>query len=309
MIVVDKLTKQYGDVPVLQGVSFEVPANGLVGFLGVNGAGKTTTMRILTTALQPTSGTVHICGVDVITNPQDIRSDIGYLPEQPPLYPQLTIGQYLEFVGGLRQVSNLHQRIGTVLEQVGLLGKEDLHISKLSKGYRQRLGLAQALVHDPKVIILDEPASGLDPSQMVEIRSVLKGLAEDRTVLLSTHLLGEAEKLCDYNIILHNGVVGAHGRLADLASQFGGTFLEISVASQDWSADSLLEISQLSFVERVEERQNIEKGWCVLQVKLPVASQEDLRAWFAKQQIAILGYQWKQPSLEDIFLHIVGVER
>ena len=222
VIVVEKLSKRFGSVQVLDGLDCTVPQNQVVGFLGVNGAGKTTTMRILSTALQPTSGVVTIGGYNVQEQPETVRNMMGYLPEKPPLYPQLSIGQYLSFLADFRQLSNPQKCIGNALEKVGLLGKERMAISKLSKGYQQRVGLAQALLHSPKYLILDEPASGLDPSQMVEIREMLKIVAEETSILLSTHLLSEAERMCTHHIILHEGRVALSGSLSELGQYHDG---------------------------------------------------------------------------------------
>ncbi len=301
MISIQNLTKAFGNVAVLQGVTCEIPSNQVVGFLGVNGAGKTTTMRILTTALRPDDGLVEINGVNVVEQPELVRSTIGYLPEKPPLYPQITIGQYLEYLGALRGVTNLPKSIGRALEQTGLVGKEKQQIHSLSKGYRQRLGLAQALLHNPKVLILDEPASGLDPSQMVEVRSVLHQMAEDRTVLLSTHLLSEAEKLCDYNVILHNGRVAASGSTQELGSALGGGYLRFECV-RSLRGEEIKAIADLDYVTQVSSTGNS------LRVYMNRSYIDRFQQWVDKQEISWVGMYWTVPTLEEIFLSIVGVE-
>ncbi len=289
-------------MPVLQGVTCEIPSNQVVGFLGVNGAGKTTTMRILTTALRPDAGWVEVNGFNVVEEPESVRATIGYLPEKPPLYPGITIGQYLEYLGSLRGVNDLRQAIGRSLEQTGLVGKEQQQIRSLSKGYRQRLGLAQALLHNPKVLILDEPGSGLDPSQMVEVRSVLRQLAEERTVLLSTHLLSEAEKLCDHNVILHNGTVAASGSTQELGIPLGGGYLLLESAHA-LSAETIKSIADLDYVTQVSSVGQF------LRVYMAQSTVEKFQQWVRTAEISWMGMHWNEPTLEDIFLNIVGVEQ
>lgn len=308
VIVVKKLSKRFGTIQVLDGLDCAVPQNQVVGFLGVNGAGKTTTMRILSTALQPTSGTVTIGGHNVLEQPAEVRGMLGYLPEKPPLYPQLAIGQYLEFLAQFRELPNPRKCIGNALEKVGLLGKEDMAISKLSKGYQQRVGLAQALLHSPRYLILDEPASGLDPSQMVEIREMLKALAEETSILLSTHLLSEAERMCTHHIILHQGKVAQSGTVTELGQKNGGGVLSLSLSSEGWSNGKLKQLSQLKDIEKVSL---VSATVSAVVVHVCIA-QKDVRKvlqWCHQQGVSVNGYQWKEPSLEEIFLNVVGVEQ
>ncbi|MGB9592923.1 MAG: ABC transporter ATP-binding protein, partial [Anaerolineae bacterium] len=187
MIHVSNLTKHYGDFQALKNVSFGVAKGEILGFLGPNGAGKTTTMRILTGYLPPTSGTVTVAGYDVTTDSLEVRKRLGYLPETVPLYPEMTVWGYLDFMARLRGVDKRERRIDEAMEKVRIADHADMIIGKLSKGYRQRLGLAQALLHDPEVLILDEPTIGLDPRQIIEVRELIRGLAQDHTVILSTH--------------------------------------------------------------------------------------------------------------------------
>ena len=308
VIVVEKLSKSFGAVEVLKSMDFVVPPNQVVGFLGVNGAGKTTTMRILSTALKPSSGSVHIGDCDVVQSPEAARAKIGYLPEKPPLYPQLSIGRYLEFLAGYRCVPSPRQAIGTALERVGLLGKENVLISKLSKGYQQRVGLAQAILHEPTHLILDEPASGLDPSQLVEIREMLRDLAEDTSVLLSTHLLSEAERMCSHHIILHQGTVAASGSLDVLGQKLGNGGLSLKLSIDGWNHTFLKQLSELEVVEQVSIASHGEKDVNLFvgckQQSIPI-----VLSWSAKHELQVMGYQWTQPSLEDCFLSVVGVEQ
>ena len=308
VIVVEKLSKRFGEVQILDGMDFVAPSNQVVGFLGVNGAGKTTTMRILSTALQPSSGTVTIGGHNVVEQPEIVRGMLGYLPEKPPLYPQLSIGQYLEFLAQFRELSDPRKCIGNALEKVGLLGKESMLISKLSKGYQQRVGLAQALLHSPRYLILDEPASGLDPSQMVEIREVLKALTEETSILLSTHLLSEAERMCTHHIILHQGKVSQAGTLRELGQENGGGFLSLSLTVEGWNDGFLKRLADLDGIRKVCLQSSTVNS-VVVQVFTAQTIVQNVLQWCHQQGVFIDGYQWEEPSLEDIFLNVVGVEQ
>jgi ABC-2 type transport system ATP-binding protein len=218
MIDVREVTKTYGPIEALKEVSFHVESGEIIGLLGPNGAGKTTMMKILTGYLQPTSGTATVDGLDVVTQALDVQQRIGYLPENAPLYPELSIQSYLKLIADLRQIPDEEQRLA-LSEAIRATGLED-HLTRpighLSKGFRQRVGLAQAIVHRPKLLILDEPTIGLDPTQIVEVRHLIRRLAQESTVLLSTHILSEVEAICDRVIILLNGEVKADARLADL---------------------------------------------------------------------------------------------
>ncbi len=225
MIDVSNLTKSYGPVAAVQGISFRVEAREIVGFLGPNGAGKTTTMRMVTGFLPPTAGSVSIAGFDVFEQSLDARRAIGYLPENPPVYPEMTVQEYLKFVAELKDVlkKNRTAAVDRVVEQLSLGEVRHRLIAHLSKGFRQRVGLAQALVHEPKVLVLDEPTIGLDPVQIVEIRNLIRGLAKDRTVILSTHILPEVSAVCGRVIIISGGRIVAQGAQETLISQGAGS--------------------------------------------------------------------------------------
>jgi len=218
MIEVSELRKSYGSVEALRGVSFDIAAGQIVGLLGPNGAGKTTIIKILTGYLQPDAGTVTVDGLDVLTQTRAVQARIGYLPENAPLYPELSVQAYLKMMADLRQIPAAEQlaAIGEAVQATGLHGYLTRPIGQLSKGYRQRVGLAQAILHKPKLLILDEPTVGLDPTQIIEIRNLIRRLASHATVLFSTHILSEVEALCDRAIILINGLVKTDARLADL---------------------------------------------------------------------------------------------
>ncbi|MGZ9189859.1 MAG: ABC transporter ATP-binding protein, partial [Nitrospira sp.] len=218
MIEVSELKKSYGSVEALRGVSFSIPAGQIVGLLGPNGAGKTTIIKILTGYLQPGGGAVFVDGLDVLTHTREVQARLGYLPENAPLYPELSVQGYLKMIADLRQIPDDKQieRISEAVYATGLAEHLTRPIGTLSKGFRQRVGLAQAILHQPKLLILDEPTVGLDPTQIVEIRRLIHRLAEKSTILFSTHILSEVEALCDRAIILINGLVKADAKLSDL---------------------------------------------------------------------------------------------
>lgn len=254
MIEVEGLTRSYGPTVAVSDVSFAVEPGQLVGFLGKNGAGKTTTMRVLAGSLTPTAGTARIAGLDLEKEPRKVKSLVGYLPEVPPLYPDMTARAYLRFAARLQGVSGAAAAVERTIERVGLTEYAGRHIHKLSKGYRQRVGIAQAIVHQPKVLILDEPLSGLDPAQRREIRDLIAELAEgDTTVLLSTHVLPEIEAICDRVLVLDNGQLVAEDRIADLASE--GRRIKLTVARPD-----PLIRAALSAIEGVESVEIINHG-------------------------------------------------
>ncbi|MGB9455249.1 MAG: ATP-binding cassette domain-containing protein [Bryobacteraceae bacterium] len=236
MIKVEGLTKRYARTVAVDNISFEVQKGQIVGFLGPNGAGKTTTMRVLTCFLPPTSGTASVAGYDVLEHPIEVKKRIGYLPESPPLYPEMEVIEYLEFTGKLKGIAagDLKKRVDEVLGRCAIGDVRDKLISKLSKGYRQRVGLAQAIMHNPDVLILDEPTSGLDPKQIIEIRELLKSLAGNHTIILSTHILSEVEHSCERVIIISQGKLVAIDSVANLTNRLRGSesvALEVEAAA------------------------------------------------------------------------------
>lgn len=218
MIEVNNLTKSYGDYTAVSGVSFSAKRGDIVGFLGPNGAGKTTTIRMLATYLPPSSGSASIAGYDILANPDEVRKRIGYLPENPPLYPEMTVREYLKFIAEIKGVPRnaMQSRIDGVMEQCFITDVQNKLCQHLSRGYRQRVGLAQAIIHEPDVIILDEPTSGLDPKQIIEIRRLIRSLGENHTVLLSTHILPEVSMVCNRVVIINRGRVVIEGMLDEL---------------------------------------------------------------------------------------------
>jgi len=227
MIDVQNVSKSYGSTLALDEVSFHVSPGEVIGLLGPNGAGKTTMMKILTGYLQPDGGEAVVDGIDVVTNPLEVQQRIGYLPENAPLYPELSVQSYLRMMADLRQIPEEEQplRLSEAIRAAGLEQHLTRPINQLSKGFRQRVGLAQAIVHQPRLLILDEPTVGLDPTQIVEVRRLMRRLAENSTVLLSTHILSEVEATCDRVIILMNGSVKADARLEDIAATTGAVLV------------------------------------------------------------------------------------
>src|SRR3954465_4500664 len=238
MITVKELTKRYARTTAVDHISFDVAKGQIVGFLGPNGAGKTTTMRVLTCFMPPTSGTATVAGFDVLEQPMEVKKRIGYLPETPPLYPEMETAEYLKFVGQLKGLSGaeLQKRVDYVCERCSVADVRNKLLGKLSKGYRQRVGLAQAIIHNPDVLILDEPTAGLDPKQINETRDLIKGLAGDHTIILSTHILPEVEQLCERVIIIAKGKLVATDTVQNLTSRLRGAetmYVEVDAPGAD----------------------------------------------------------------------------
>ncbi len=206
-ITIEKVSKNYGDQKALSDVSFSLRRGEIVGFLGPNGAGKSTLMRIITCYLWQDSGNVKICNLDTQTQDTLVKSKIGYLPEQNPLYLDMYIKEYLAFVGGIYKVKNLKNRITQIIQEIGLTNQRNKKIKELSKGFKQRVGLAAALIHNPEILILDEPTTGLDPNQLIEIRNLIRKVGKEKTVLLSTHIMQEVDKMCNRVIIINQGKI------------------------------------------------------------------------------------------------------
>jgi ABC-2 type transport system ATP-binding protein len=243
MIEVHKLTKYYGYFPAVQDLTFSVANGEIVGLLGPNGAGKTTTIRLLTTFLPPTSGNAKICGFDIHEEAHEVRKRIGYLPETPPLYPELRVYDYIHFVSKIKGVPKhlIRAAVNDVMEKCALTDVRNRLCGQLSKGYRQRVGLAQALVHSPDVIILDEPTSGLDPSQIIEIRKLIASLRNNHTVILSTHILSEVIQVCSKVIIISNGQIAVEGSLEAITKDKTLEEQFMDAVSKDKAANQLEE--------------------------------------------------------------------
>src|SRR5947209_6699322 len=259
MIKVEGLTKRYARNVAVDNISFEVEKGQIVGFLGPNGAGKTTTMRVLTCFLPPTSGSAQVAGFDVLKQPMEVKKRIGYLPELPPLYPEMEVVEYLEFVGRIKGLSKaeIPKRLDEVAEKCAIADVKTKLIGKLSKGYRQRVGLAQAIIHNPDVLILDEPTAGLDPHQIIETRDLIKGLAGSHTIILSTHILSEVEQTCERVIIIAKGKLVAMDTVANLTSRLRGSetvAVEVIGADAGSIREKLEQVAGVSTVRQKESR-------------------------------------------------------
>ncbi|MCB9745250.1 MAG: ABC transporter ATP-binding protein [Alphaproteobacteria bacterium] len=303
MVEADKLTKRYGPFTAVEDVSFTVGEGEILGFIGPNGAGKTTTMRILTGFLPATEGRAVVAGFDVFEDPMEVKRRVGYLPETPPLYRELTVEDYLGFVAELRGVPRGERlkRIGDVMERVGLRGWERRILGSLSKGYRQRVGLAQALVHNPKVLILDEPTSGLDPAQNVGVRELIASLAGDHTVILSTHILREVEALASRVVLINQGKIAAQGSLDEVRAQAAPTYYRVELTAPDL-AEVATAVGNISQVEQVEPIDGVLKVTASLDPRPAIAALAVRNAWEVQE------ISKHVPSLEEAFLAIVGRE-
>jgi len=312
MITVQSLTKRFGRFTAVDSVSYEVEKGEIIGFIGPNGAGKTTTMRMLTSFLPATEGRITVAGHDVFEASMEVRRRIGYLPETPPLYPELTIGRYLQFVSEIREVprADRTRRVGEVMEQVGLHGWEDRILGSLSKGYRQRVGLAQAIIHDPDVLVLDEPTSGLDPRQVVGIREFIQHLAADRTVILSTHILSQVEELCQRALIIDKGRLVAADTLDGLRAGVGdGVRYRIELATQDGDNASIpVQVGGLEGVQQVRPQSDA-NGFAVMDVVAPDDPRTEIAQLATAKGWHIRAMERRVPSLEEAFLAVIGEER
>lgn len=309
MIRAAELSKSFGSFRAVNSISFEIERGQIVGFIGPNGAGKTTTMRMLTGFIPATSGQADVCGFNVFDQPMAVRRAIGYLPETPPLYAELSIGEYLQFIAEVREVprSDRLSRMGDVMERVGLNGMERRLLGSLSKGYRQRVGLAQAIIHDPSVLILDEPTSGLDPRQMLGIREFIRNLAEDRTVILSTHILSEVEALADRAIVIDEGCIRADASISELINGVGdGIRFRVELAGTDpvAIAKAIGDLSEVRMVEPVGDADEV--------YSFDVRAGKDPRTSIAglatHQGWEIRAMERHAPNLEEAFLDLVGAE-
>ena len=248
-IEVNNITKIYGEQKALDNVSFEIGSGEIVGFLGPNGAGKSTMMKILTCFIPQSEGTAKVCGYDVSVDTILARQNVGYLPEHNPLYIDMYVKEYLQFIAGLHQLRNKKRLVADMIDKVGLGVEQNKVIGTLSKGYRQRVGLAQAMIHDPKVLILDEPTTGLDPNQIIEIRNLIKDIGKEKTVMMSTHIMQEVEAICDRVIIINNGKIAAD----DTALNIKSKQKQISIITVEFSENvEVSEIKRLKGVNKVE---------------------------------------------------------
>jgi ABC-2 type transport system ATP-binding protein len=296
-IIVSNLTKLYGDQKAVNNISFTANDNQIVGFLGPNGAGKSTTMKIITGYLEANSGKVLVNGIDVNTNPLEAKKNIGYLPESNPLYYEMYVREYLHFIASLHKIANVNDRVEQVIKLTGLALESNKKTGQLSKGFKQRVGLAAALIHDPKILILDEPTSGLDPNQIVEIRQLIKNLGKNKTVLFSSHILQEVETVCDRVIIINHGNIVADDTLMNLQSSNSGTQIVIVQFAKKIDIRNLINLDTVQNV-------TLENNNYSIQTSDPDRLKKRLLEFSVENKLDILSLQTKSSSLEDIFRNL-----
>jgi ABC-2 type transport system ATP-binding protein len=310
MIQVEGLTKYYGEHAAIRDLTFKIEKGEVIGFLGLNGAGKTTTLRVLGCVLLPTSGRVEIDGIDIARDPHEIRKRIGFLPDVPPLYGEMTVGDYLSFVAQLRGVPSrdVKKRVAAVEEQTATTEVHEESIASLSHGYKQRVGLAQALVHNPALLILDEPTSGLDPVQIVEMRSLIRNLRGNHTVLLSSHILSEISQTCDRLLVINQGQITAQGTEQELAKQLGGgeaaeatELVEVDVAAIVEQATTL--IRAVPGVKELDVIKN-EQGVVTLRAKTALNVRPKIARALVGANLDLLRIDLSDAGLESVFLKL-----
>lgn len=308
MIRVQGLTKYYGHHAAIRNLAFQIERGEVIGFLGLNGAGKTTTLKILGCVLLPTSGQVTIDELNVVANPHEVRKRIGFLPDAPPLYEEMTVGAYLSFVAQLRGVSAQAApgRVQTAEEQMALREVHREIISSLSHGFRQRLGVAQALVHNPALVILDEPNSGLDPAQIVEMRALIKNLRGAHTILISSHILSEISQTCDRLLIIQEGEIVAQGTESELAQRLGGAgFIEVDVRPPAQKAlDALNALPSVQNVELESERD----GVATIRLRAPAEMRPNITRALVAAGVDVYRIDRVAEKLESIFLKLTRKE-
>jgi ABC-2 type transport system ATP-binding protein len=294
-VTVTHLTKTYGSQHAVDDITFEAGKGQIVGFLGPNGAGKSTTMKISTCYIPPSSGTVKVCGYDVVDSPIEVRKNIGYLPEHNPLYLDMYVHEYLLFIASVHQLKNKSSRVKEMVGMCGLAVEQNKKIGALSKGYRQRVGLAQALIHDPQVLILDEPTTGLDPNQILEIRSLIRNVGKEKTVIFSTHIMQEVQALCERVIIINKGKIVANGSVDELKNLSASSKFIIAEFDKD------IDTSIIASIEGITEIKKTGTG------KYEIRSREDrdVRGEIFKvaseKNLTLLGLRVEESSLENIF--------
>lgn len=299
-ITVTNLTKNYGSQRAVDGISFSVAKGEIVGFLGPNGAGKSTTMKMITGYLQPDAGNVTVGGINVAKNPLAAKQKVGYLPESNALYYDMYVREYLGFIADVHKIGNRQAAIGNVIERVGLTREKAKKVGQLSKGYKQRVGLAAALLHNPEVLILDEPTSGLDPNQIVEIRNVIKEQGRDKLVLFSSHILQEVEAVCDRVIILHRGRIVADDRLSNLQRTSSQNVVRVTF-KEALEAEWLRRLPGAGAVNKTDSfNWSIETG-------NPESVRKALLQLAVEQNLNIVSLQSENQSLEDVFRSLTKI--
>jgi ABC-2 type transport system ATP-binding protein len=301
-LTIQNLTKIYGQQKAVDNISFSVEAGEIVGFLGPNGAGKSTTMKIATGYLPPTAGRVVVCGFDVAERPMQVKKIVGYLPEHNPLYLDMFVHEYLHFIGGVYQIPStlLKPRVKEIIEMCGLGREQNKLIGALSKGYRQRVGLAQALIHNPEVLILDEPTSGLDPNQLVEIRKLIKEISRNKTVIFSTHIMQEVQALCDRVIVIHRGQLVADDLLKNLMQKENSSVIVVEFKNPI-STEAL---SALTGVEKITTDGNQYRVFSVAGADV----RQELFRFASENNNSLLSLKQEENSMEEIFKSLTATE-
>jgi ABC-2 type transport system ATP-binding protein len=294
-VTVTNLIKIYGSQNAVDDITFEAGKGQIVGFLGPNGAGKSTTMKISTCYIPPTSGTVKVCGYDVVESPIEVRMNIGYLPEHNPLYLDMYVHEFLLFIASLHQLKNKNKRVKEMVDMCGLVVEQNKKIGSLSKGYRQRVGLAQALIHDPKVLILDEPTTGLDPNQILEIRNLIRNVGKEKTVIFSTHIMQEVQALCERVIIINKGKIVANGSVDELKNLTASS--KVIIAEFDKDIDTMI----ISSIEGVTEVKNTGTGKYEIRSREDRDVRGDIFKAASEKNLNLLGLKVEESSLENIF--------
>lgn len=312
MIEIQNLTKRYGQIKAVNNLNFTVEKGEILGFLGPNGAGKSTTMNIITGYLPSSEGSVKVCGYDIMESPKEVKKRIGYLPEQPPVYMDMTVKDYLDFVADLKLVEKKQKKsqMSDIMELVKISDHRNRLIKNLSKGYKQRVGLAQALVGSPEVLVLDEPTVGLDPKQIIEIRKLIKALGKEHTIILSSHILPEVSAVCERVVIINNGEIAAIDTPENLSKGFGtASKLLVSIAGPKHSVENAIkEIYGVKYVETAAERDKESISYIVESDK-EIDVRKPLFFAMAKLGYPIIELKSIGMSLEDIFLEIVTQEK
>ena len=293
-ISVKHLTKYYGEQAAVNNISFEAKDGEVLGFLGPNGAGKSTTMKIITGFIPASEGEVEVCGMNIKDQPMAVRQKIGYLPEHNPLYLDMYVKEYLSFIAQIYKVKNRKNRIDEIIETVGLQKEQQKVIGALSKGYRQRVGLAQAIIHDPEVLILDEPTSGLDPNQLEDIRSLIKNIGKEKTVMLSTHIMQEVEAICERVIIINNGKIVANERASELQKNKSSNVLYVEFEGPV----SRNQLVQIQLIQKVKE---VTPNTFIIEAAAHVDVRKTIARYAQENQLLILTIRLEEKSLEEVF--------
>lgn len=294
---ISDLTKIYGSKRVVDSITFEAQKGKVTGFLGPNGAGKTTTMKILSCFIQQNEGNATVCGFDTKTHANDVKRNIGYLPEHNPLYKDMYVKEYLKFVAGMYQLDNKIQRVNEMIELTGIGKEQNKKIGALSKGYRQRVGLAQALIHDPEVLILDEPTTGLDPNQLSDIRELIIQLGTEKTVILSTHIMQEVEAVCDEVVIINNGEIVANGNLQQLKNDANKKGAQITIGFlEKYDLNKYLKIENISFIRKSK----IKNHW-IIELEKDIDIRPELFKFSIDNNLTLIELSRKKYEVEDVF--------